>query len=492
MKNLFLFIFVIAVSIFSQNITVQNISGVNIVSVRNSNSIVSQIPQSYPGEMNTPRHVPAEEYNSFLFNWVLKFTAGGRVFKDISFANTQVGYIVTELGYVYKTSNGGDNWAQVLGLGFPYYWYGVHALSPDTVVIAGFNNQGAINTGVVRWSLNGGTTWSSDIVLRRQGSGVGWLDKVHFFNQNTGIVFNALSGACYITTTGGKDTTAWTFVVINSGGAWISGNVDAQSSGRIYATGIYFCRSTNFGANWVTGPSADNIFDGGVDFLDFNNLFGWTGGGQISAPVSGWTHRTTDGGTTWGPRQNVFSYPIRAVYFFNENSGFAIGGNVFGDLGGIHSTSNGGANWNLEINTSAEMFSMDYKLISADSIDVWCVGSTGGSTGYTGKLYKARIQNLLGVKQVSSQAPDQYMLMQNYPNPFNPITSFGFRIVDFGLVKLSVFDILGNEVAIILNKNMQAGEYSVSFNGSSLPSGVYFYQLEAGQFKDVKKMMLVK
>jgi hypothetical protein len=285
-----------------------------------------------------------------------------------------------------------------MNLGFPYYWYGVNAISTDTIVIAGFNNQGQITTGVVRWSFNGGTNWTDDIILRRQGSGVGWLDRVHFFNHNTGIVFNGLSGACYYTTTGGKDSTAWTFVQANPSAGWFSGNVDFQSNGTVYATGISFAKSTDYGVSWTTGPSADNVFDGGVDFLDYNNLLGWTGGGQISAPVSGWTHRTTDGGSSWGPRQNTFSYPIRGVYFFNENTGFAIGGNVFQDAGGIHSTSNAGTNWNLDINTSAEMFSMDYKLISPDSIDIWCVGSTGGSTGYTGKLYKARLQNLLGIR----------------------------------------------------------------------------------------------
>jgi photosystem II stability/assembly factor-like uncharacterized protein len=97
--------------------------------------------------------------------WTLKFSAPGKVFKDVSFANADVGYIVTELGVVYKSVDGGDSWTSVMNLGFPYYWYGVHALSPDTVVISGFNNQGAITEGVIRWTFDGGTTWGSDIVL---------------------------------------------------------------------------------------------------------------------------------------------------------------------------------------------------------------------------------------------------------------------------------------------------------------------------------------
>jgi hypothetical protein len=269
----------------SQAVSVKKSGDINIVAVTNSNGIVSQIPQSYNDAVqNNKQNIP-EHSSPSLFNWVLKFSAGNRVFKDISFYNTQVGYIVTELGAVYKTTNGGDNWVSVLNLGFPYYWYGVDALSADTVVIAGFNNQGPITTGVVRWTFNGGTTWSTDIVLRRTGNGVGWLDRVHFFNQNTGIVMNSLSGGCHITTTGGKDTAAWSFVTINNDAAWFAGNVDFMGTGNIYATGIHLASSTNFGANWVSGPSADNVFDGGVDFLDNDLQFGWTGGGSISPTV---------------------------------------------------------------------------------------------------------------------------------------------------------------------------------------------------------------
>src|SRR3990172_12747687 len=466
-------LFIITSVFYSQTTSIQNISGVNIVSLNSSSGIVSQIPQSYPNNINSTSESFSRDSkgtfsddNFFLFNWVLKFTAGNKVFKDISFANTQVGYIVTELGAVYKSTNGGDNWVSVMNLGFPYYWYGVHALSVDTVVIAGFNNQGQISTGVVRWSFNGGTTWINDIVLRRQGAGVGWLDKVHFFNQNTGIVFNALSGACHYTTTGGKDTTAWTFVTINSDGGWIAGNIDAQNTGIVYATGIHFAKSTNFGSTWVSGPSADGVFDGGVDFLDNNNLFGWTGGGQISAPVSGWTHRTTDGGSTWGSRQNTFPYPIRGVYFFNENTGFAIGGNLYQEAGGIYSTTNGGTNWILEVNTAAEMFSLTYKSLSPDSMDVWCVGSTGGGSGYTGKLYMARMQNLVGIKIVNTEIPESFKLYQNYPNPFNPVTNISYELRITSYAKLSVYDIQGKHVTDLVNQKQNAVIYEVDFSGS--------------------------
>ncbi len=368
-------------------------------------------------------------------------------------------------------------------------------------MITGFNNQDSITRGVVRWTFNGGSTWASNIVLRKPGNGVGWLERVHFFNQNTGIVFNSFSGGVWYTTTGGRDSSSWTYIVINSDMGWFAGNIDAQSSGHVYATGIHFAHSTNFGANWTSGPSADNTFDDGVDFLDFNNLYGWTGGGQISNPVSGWVHRTTDGGQTWSPRLNTFPYPIRSVYFFNINTGLAIGGNLYQEAGGIYSTTNGGLNWNLDISTVAEMFSVDYKIISNDSMDIWCVGSTGGSTGFTGKLYKARTGILTGVTISTSEIPKTFQLYQNYPNPFNPTTTISFNIPAFPLNKggqrglltrLTIFDILGREVSTLVNQLLKPGSYEINWNASNYPSGIYFCSLIADGFTDTRKMILMK
>ena len=88
--------------------------------------------------------------------------------------------------------------------------------------------------------------------------------------------------------------------------------------------------------------------------------------------------------------------------------------------------------------------------------------------------------------------PVSYNLSQNYPNPFNPVTTIEYSIVKSGIVKLTIFDILGNEVAALVNEMKNTGTYIVDFNASGLSSGVYFYKLEAGDFRDVKKMLLLK
>ncbi|MGB5530577.1 MAG: T9SS type A sorting domain-containing protein [Ignavibacteriaceae bacterium] len=90
------------------------------------------------------------------------------------------------------------------------------------------------------------------------------------------------------------------------------------------------------------------------------------------------------------------------------------------------------------------------------------------------------------------EVPFSFSLEQNYPNPFNPSTKIKFTISDFGFVILKVFDVLGNEVATLVNEEKSAGEYEVEFNRKNLPSGIYFYRIQSGSFVDTKKMILLK
>jgi len=88
--------------------------------------------------------------------------------------------------------------------------------------------------------------------------------------------------------------------------------------------------------------------------------------------------------------------------------------------------------------------------------------------------------------------PEDFILYQNYPNPFNPTTNIAFRISDFGFVSLKVFDVLGNEVATLIDEYKTAGSYEVKFNSLKFPSGIYFYQILTENFVQTKKMLLIK
>jgi hypothetical protein len=93
---------------------------------------------------------------------------------------------------------------------------------------------------------------------------------------------------------------------------------------------------------------------------------------------------------------------------------------------------------------------------------------------------------------VEVEIPLEYSLEQNYPNPFNPSTTIKYSIPEDGFVKLAVYNMLGEEVAAIVNTTQKAGRYEVNFNASQLSSGVYVYRIEAANFTASKKLMLMK
>ncbi|NOS85347.1 MAG: T9SS type A sorting domain-containing protein [Ignavibacteria bacterium] len=113
-------------------------------------------------------------------------------------------------------------------------------------------------------------------------------------------------------------------------------------------------------------------------------------------------------------------------------------------------------------------------------------------------VYALRTDSLLnapppiGIYQVNEIIPITFSLYQNYPNPFNPETQIKFDVPKTSNIKIVVYDILGREVAIIVNGKMDPGVYNASWNATPYASGVYFYRLEADGYIDTKKMVLLK
>lgn len=95
-------------------------------------------------------------------------------------------------------------------------------------------------------------------------------------------------------------------------------------------------------------------------------------------------------------------------------------------------------------------------------------------------------------ERLGINSPMQYSLSQNYPNPFNPATNITYSLGLGGNVKIIVYDLLGTQVSELVNSYKDAGSYTVSFDASSLSSGVYYYKMESGSYSDVKKMLIIK
>ena len=94
--------------------------------------------------------------------------------------------------------------------------------------------------------------------------------------------------------------------------------------------------------------------------------------------------------------------------------------------------------------------------------------------------------------RATAAVPKDFVLFQNYPNPFNPTTVISYQLPTAGHVVIKVYDVLGREVTTLVNERKSAGSYQVPFDAHLMPSGVYFYSLQSGSFKETKKMELIK
>jgi hypothetical protein len=96
------------------------------------------------------------------------------------------------------------------------------------------------------------------------------------------------------------------------------------------------------------------------------------------------------------------------------------------------------------------------------------------------------------VEQLSEILPTEFALMQNYPNPFNPSTTIRYDVPKETNVTLKIYDIMGREVAELVNQRHDAGAYQIAWNANGMTSGVYFYRISAGDFTSVRKLILMK
>lgn len=175
---------------------------------------------------------------------------------------------------------------------------------------------------------------------------------------------------------------------------------------------------------------------------------------------------------TISPKNNSDTLLAAGLQINLSNTGGGIPGNV---------TDNGDGTYSAVITAPAEA---GYDTISA------AVVSENDTVGI---FLKAVLTYVVPVT-VRNDQPEAggYYLYQNYPQPFNPETNIKYRIPETGFVSLKVYDVLGNEIATLVNEEIQAGTYTVHFNGSGLASGVYTYKIQAGTYTDIKKMLLVK
>ena len=188
---------------------------------------------------------------------------------------------------------------------------------------------------------------------------------------------------------------------------------------------------------------------------------------------------TSDNGTNW---TDISIPSISAAV----SSIIISGTNLFAGTrgGGVFVSTDSGNNW-FPINTGLTNLKVPALFISGSNL----LAGTNASGVWSHPLSEMLSKSTLDHSQ---EVPDQFSLEQNYPNPFNPSTTIRYNIPKSGQVKLSVYNLLGEEVALLVNDFLEAGFHEVSFNVANQPSGTYFYKIESGGMITVKKMVLVK
>ncbi|HZC51178.1 MAG TPA: hypothetical protein VE441_01585 [Mycobacterium sp.] len=317
--------------------------------------------------------------------WATVATLTGAVVHDVVFPTAFVGYAAAELGQVWKTTDGGTTWIKILDRGFPYYFYGIDALSADRIVVSGFNDMNFHAIGAE--TDDGGKTWSPDQTF----SSAGWADRIRFVGAAHGLALSLISlhgpNAAWRSTS----SHTWEENILDPNGGWFGDQFTLLTNLHAYASGITFCASATAGASWACRPSIDEVFDGPTEFV--NDTDGWVGGGEILPNVAGWLHRTTDGGQTWSDRVLNTPWPIRQIHFLTPKVGWATGGNVFSHVGGIYFTNDGGQTWVQDLDTGTEVGSCADHPSGAGQTTVWCIGFSVGATGFSSSVYRTTVVN---------------------------------------------------------------------------------------------------
>jgi photosystem II stability/assembly factor-like uncharacterized protein len=193
-------------------------------------------------------------------------------------------------------------------------------------------------------------------------------------------------------------------------------------------------------------------------------------------------YKSTDAGTSWN---NVSGWESAGQVDARNNVITAFGKRTGDTYDKIYKSTDNGNTWDMISTAQFKLPNTTSLTINPFNINQLWIGTTGNGTFIYDGL-------TIGIQNISNEIPSSFKLEQNYPNPFNPSTKFKFQIAKSGNAKLVVYDILGKEVQTLLDQLFKPGTYEFSFEGSGLPSGVYFYRLITNNFTDTKKMVLIK
>lgn len=405
---------------------------------------------------------------------------------DMFFLDSLTGWIVTgnsspndTSGYILKTSNGGDNWN--LQFTDRRDFSRVKFINSNT----GFVSGGYYDGARLYKTTNGGNYW---FAINGPGGQI-FYDDMSVLNED--IIWISISHSL----TGGA------FLTTNGGSSWqVKYSQTSANPSHIYMYNVRIGfidggglkKTTNGGDNWISITSEGQF----VDMYFVDSLTGWkTNGGTLMK-------KTTNGGLNWITQSlpsggNIILNYVSKFTNINRDTIWSVGGTYY--IGGgqnrgmIMRTTNGGNNWYYQIPDTSIHIPIYYHTQFVNNKIGWAHLDDGVHTitGGDSIFVMSAHQQIVNIS-------DKFKLEQNYPNPFNPKTVIGYSLLKNGYVKIIVYNVLGKEIATLVNEDKEAGKYETQFsinqytnNGSS--SGIYFYSLFVDGVRiDTKKAVLIK
>lgn len=377
----------------------------------------------------------------------------------LSFVDSLTGWAAGEAGTIIRTTDGGDSW-EVQNSTVQTFIMDILFVDENLGWALTLKDVFPFNSVVLK-TTNGGDEWSAENFPDPSKL----IRTIFFFDSLNGFV-----GGSYIahTSDGGE---SWNKAEVDSNMVsnfpvykfnFLNRQFGYACGGRIDVAGVVW-RTTNYGLNWsAQGISADEVFD--IFIFDSLNAITLSGDPEGLFPIA--DLNTTDAGITWNYDELPFFGLSFTIDFRTYNEGWSASGYKF------LLTTNRGETWN-EFETPDSAVVYDLQFLDA---------RTGYAVGQDGVILKLNPDAV----SVENEIPflEEFILYPNYPNPFNSTTKIKFEIPESPLpfgkgpgVRLIVFDVLGNEIATLVNEEKSAGTYEVEFNAKGLSSGLYFYQL---------------
>jgi len=379
--------------------------------------------------------------------------------------NQNILYAGTEIGGVFKSTDWGTSWTLAKQLQ-NVYTLAIDPIHPTTVYAGTYGN------GIYK-SQDGGKTWGQ----YNNGLSNTNLWDIAIDPSNPSVLYVATEAGIFKSADGAS---GW----VQAYGSFLEGcysvAVNPTNSNVVYlGSGVYdgpVKMSTDGGSTWRSygsGIDFENILALKAVSLNPNTLF--AGGVYFGFGTYSGLYRLSEGASTWTKAIDNF-YCSEVVHKVSPPTEmYASSFNA-----GIYRSMDGGSSWN-PISTSLPYATSDAVCVVGNWVYV--------AFRYAGIWKTATVT---GVTDQNAKLPVNLSLAQNYPNPFNPSTTIEFSLAERSFVKLTILNILGQEIETLVNSELGVGVHEVRWNAAKYPSGMYFYRLQAGEFVETKKLVLLR